>query len=206
LPERFARFVTYAEQQFTEMRGDITRIDGSITEMQGSITEMQGSIQRIDGEVIVIRGAVGGLQGAEYERKVSRSFASYASMAFSRRHNRRLRRNRLLHSSGQGMEREFEELLSNALDNGLITDAEALDMELADAVMRGEDNDGPVYFVGEISITVNNDDIERAVIRAGILNKATGSIAWPMVIGETIAEPQRARVGFEQVEVRSVRQ
>ena len=25
LPERFARFVTYAEQQFTEMRGDITR-------------------------------------------------------------------------------------------------------------------------------------------------------------------------------------
>jgi hypothetical protein len=199
LPERFARFVTYAEQQFTEMRGDITRIDGSIT-------EMQGSIQRIDGEVIVIRGAVGGLQGAEYERKVSRSFASYASMAFSRRHNRRLRRNRLLHSSGQGMEREFEELLSNALDNGLITDAEALDMELADAVMRGEDNDGPVYFVGEISITVNNDDIERAVIRAGILNKATGSIAWPMVIGETIAEPQRARVGFEQVEVRSVRQ
>ncbi len=199
LPERFARFVTYAEQQFAEIRGDIIRIDGNIAEIRGDIIRIDGNITRIDSNITEIRGDLGRLNGAEYERQVSRSFASYASMAFRGLYNRRLRRNRLLHSKAQGIGREFEELLSNAVDNGSINESEAIDLELADAVMRGEDSEVPVYYVGEISISVNNDDIERAVVRADILNKVTGSTTWPMVIGETIPEPQRARAGSEQV-------
>jgi hypothetical protein len=218
LPERFARFESYVERQFSEVRGDITRIDGSITEMRsditridGSITEMRGDITRIDGSITEMRGDItemrgdlGRLKGADYERHVSGNFASHASIAFNRRHGRSLRRNSLLLSKVQGVRIDFEELLSNAVDNGLISDEELSELRQVDAVMSGQDGSDTVYFVGEISLTVNNSDIDRAIVRAAILGKATGSNAWPMVIGDTIPDPQRARAQAEAVAFRQV--
>ena len=173
---------------------------GDINEIRGDITRIDGSIARMGGEITGIRGDVGRLKGSDYERHVSRNFSGYASIAFRQRHNRRLRRNRLLHSKAQGIGVEFEELLSNAVDSGLISDEELSELGQADAVMSGQDETATVYFVGEISMTVNNSDIERAVIRASILHRATGSSALPMVIGETIPGPQEAQAERQQVE------
>ena len=225
LPERFARFESYVERQFSEVRGDITRIDGSITEMRsditemrgditemrgditemrGDITEMRGDITEMRGDITEMRGDLGRLKGADYERHVSGNFASHASIAFNRRHGRSLRRNSLLLSKVQGVRIDFEELLSNAVDNGLISDEELSELRQVDAVMSGQDGSDTVYFVGEISLTVNNSDIDRAIVRAAILGKATGSNAWPMVIGDTIPDPQRARAQAEAVAFRQV--
>ena len=183
LPERFARFEVYVERQFTEMRGDIT-------EMRGDITEMHGDLGR--------------LKGAEYERKVSRTFASYASAAFRHQNNRPLRRNRLLLGAGQSPAAEYEEILAGAVEQGEISDEEFEDIQHSDAVMTGHDQGSAVYFVGEFSVTVNNHDIDRAVSRAAILGRATGSDAWPMVIGDTIPDPQRAKAESEGVLWRQV--
>ncbi len=145
-----------------------------------------------------------GLKGAEYERRVGKSFASYASTAFRQRYGRRLRRNRLLYSNILGRDAGFDELISDAVDDGLITDDEKADLEQADAVMSGQDGGDTVYYVGEISLTVNNRDIDRAIARATILNKVTGREAWPMVIGDTISAPQRVRAEAEQVALREI--
>ncbi len=176
LPERFARFEAYVERRFTEIQGDIT----------------------------VIKGDLGRLKGAEYERRVGRSFASYASMEFRRRHGHSLRRNRLLYSSILGRDSGYEELIADAVDNGLISDDDRAELEQADAVMSGQDRGTTVYFVGEFSITVNHTDLDRAIARSATLSKATGSDAWPMVIGDTIPEPQRARAEAEQVAFREI--
>ncbi len=183
LPERFARFEAYVERQFTEIRGDIT-------EMRGDIT--------------VVHGDLGRLKGAEYERKVSRVFASYASAAFRLRHNRPLRRNKLLLTAGQGPTAEYEEILATVFDNGEISADDLGELQQADAVMMGQDQGEAVYFVGEFSVTVNNNDIDRAIARAGILGRVTGSQAWPMVVGDTIPEPQRTRAETEGVAFRQV--
>ena len=153
-----------------------------------------------------IEGDLGRLKGTEYERDVSGSFTSYASIAFRLRHDRPLRRNRLLRGKSQGMGEAFEELTSGAVERGLISEDEKLELQRADAVMSGQDGGTTVYFVGEFSITVNNTDIDRAINRAAILSKATGSRALPMVIGETIPRPQRTRAEAEQVAFREVEQ
>ncbi len=70
--------------------------------------------------------------------------------------------------------------------------------------MSGQNEGDTVYFVGEFSVTVNNSDIDRAIARAATLGRATGSDAWPMVIGDNIPEPQRARAEAEGVAVRQV--
>ncbi len=227
LPERFARFEAYVERRFNEMQGDITEIRGDITEMQGDITEIRGDITRINanidsinatidsmngnidsinGTIGIMQGDLGRLKGAEYERRVGKSFASYAGMAFRQRHGRSLRRNLLLYSNILGRDGGFEELIADAVDNGLITDDERADLEQADAVMSGQDGGAAVYFVGEFSLTVNHTDIDRAIGRAATLSKATGSDSWPMVIGDTIPEPQRDRAEAEQVTFREVEQ
>ena len=197
LPERFARFEAYVERQFAEIRGDIKRLDEGQAQMRQDITEIRRDITKNTSDI-------GGLKGAEYERRVGRSFASYASMAFRLRSGRGLRRNRLLSSTGSETNSGFLDLIADALDAGSIAESEWIDIQQADAVMSGQDGGTTVYFVGEFSITVNNSDIDRAITRSAILSKATGCHAWPMVIGETIPDPQRARAEAEGVAIRQV--
>ena len=197
LPDRLARFESNVERQFSEVRGDIARLDDGQTQMRQDITAMRGDIAKNTSDI-------GGLKGAEYERRVGKSFASYASTAFLQRHGRRLRRNRLLYSNILGRDRGLDELLADAVDESLISDDDKADLEQVDSVMSGQDDGATVYFVGEISLTVNNHDIDRAIERAAILRKATGCDVWPMVIGDTIPDPQRARAEAEGVAIRQV--
>ena len=94
--------------------------------------------------------------------------------------------------------------MADALDAGSMTTEEWMDLQQADAVMSGQHEGNTVYFVGEFSVTVNNNDIDRAISRAATLGRATGSEVWPMVIGDNIPEPQRARAETEGVAVRQV--
>ena len=190
LPDRLARFEANVDRQFK-----------SVDERFNSVDERFNSI---DGRLSSIDGELGRLKGGDYERKVIRAFTSYASNAFRQRHNRRLRHNRLLLGDSASPLPEYEEMLAGAVESGIISDDELEDLQQADAVMIGQDQGNAVYVVGEFSVTVNERDIDRAVARAGILRRATGCQAWPMVIGDTIPEPQRARAEAEGVAFRLV--
>jgi hypothetical protein len=201
LPERFARFESFVIQRFESLESSMER---QFTEVRGDIAEIRSDVAKNTSDITEMRGDIGRLQGAEYERKVSRVFTSYASTAFRRRHNRSLRRNRLLLSAGQSPTADFEEILDSAEVREEISEEELEELRQADAVMVGQDQGEAVYFVGEFSVTVNNHDIDRAIGRAGILRKVTGSDAWPMVIGDTIPDPQRARAEAEGIAFRQV--
>jgi hypothetical protein len=110
----------------------------------------------------------------------------------------------LLLGAGQAIITDFEEVLDSAVERGEISEDEMDALRLADAVMTGQHQGETVYFVGEFSVTVNNHDIDRAIERASILRKATGSDAWPMVIGDTIPDPQQAKAEAEGVALRIV--
>jgi hypothetical protein len=201
LPERLARFEANMERRFDGFERRFDELEGGterqFTEVRSDITEMKGDIAKNTSDI-------GGLRGAEYERRVGRSFASYASMAYRQRSGRALRRNRLLSGGISEVSSAFLDLIADALDAGLIAENEWRDLQQADAVMSGQHEGNTVYFVGEFSITVNNSDIDRAIARAATLGRATGSDAWPMVIGDNIPEPQRARAQAEGVAVRQV--
>ena len=46
----------------------------------------------------------------------------------------------------------------------------------------------PVYVAAEVSITVQQDDVSRAIDRAALLGRITGTPAVPLVIGTRTAE------------------
>ena len=186
-----------------DFRDEVRRLvlSQELVELPERFARFEANVER---RLTTIDSDLGGLKGAEYERRVGKSFASYASMAFRQRHGRGLRRNRLLFSNILGKDAGFDELISDAVDDGLISDDEKADLEQADAVMSGQDGGATVYYVGEISLTVNNRDIDRAIARATILSKVTGQETRPMVIGDTIPEPQQTRVEAEGVAWRKV--
>ena len=77
---------------------------------------------------------------------------------------------------------------------GLITEAENDQLIFSDVILAGLDKAGqPVQAVLEVSLTVQQSDIERAVTRARILEKATGIRTLAGVVGETVPEEERNR-------------
>ena len=80
-------------------------------------------------------------------------------------------------------------ILAEATQNGTVTDAQADDFDRADPVLTGRTADGnSVYLVAEVSVTVNQRNVNRAQQRTAILQQATGGTAIPAVIGAAISD------------------
>ena len=126
-------------------------------------------------ELASLRGAVRQLQGTDYENHA----ANYAP--------RRLRSILgLTQPKAIATPREkagLHQIADQAVEDGLITDDEADDLLLADAAFAGLNPAGEtVQVVAEASITAQTKDCDRAVRRAKIMAKATGTPAVPVVI------------------------
>ena len=94
---------------------------------------------------------------------------------------------------------EFGEIMAirvgdEAEAEGRITEDENDLLMLSDAILGGVDEAGqPVQVLLEISLTVQQHDIERAEARARILEKATRIRTLAGVVGETVPEEERNR-------------
>ena len=77
-----------------------------------------------------------------------------------------------------------------AAERGDITWEEADDLVLSDVIVRATDQHGAaVYVVAELSITVQERGRVRARRRAALLEKVTGVISIPVVIGISEESP-----------------
>ena len=77
---------------------------------------------------------------------------------------------------------------------GRVTPDESDDLILSDIILAGLDEASqPVQVLLEVSLTVQQHDIERSEARARILEKATGIRTLAGVVGENIPEEERTR-------------
>ena len=88
---------------------------------------------------------------------------------------------------------ELAVLLESAVERGVLTEEEAEDAKLLDAVARGRrrDDGEPIYLVVEASVVIDQHDLARAVRRAAIVEKASGVPALAVVAGERILDDVR---------------
>jgi polyhydroxyalkanoate synthesis regulator phasin len=84
---------------------------------------------------------------------------------------------------------EVDHLLEEAVDAGAMTEADADQVRLADAIMRGRRREDAVsvYLVLEASAGVGLDDVQRAYDRAALLSR-TGTPSIPVVAGEWVTD------------------
>ena len=95
---------------------------------------------------------------------------------------------------------ELALLLEDAVDRGLLAEEEAEDAKLLDAVARGRRRTDavPIYLAVKVSVVVDQHDLERAVRRAAIVEKASGVPTMPVVAGESILDnaAKRSNAGW----------
>lgn len=188
LPEQIALLRAETEQRFQEVLQAQRRTDERFAELaqaqrrtEEGFAELVQAQRRTEERLADLARTVaalvrdtGELKGDMLELRYQRRAHAYLG--------RLLRRVHVL--SGE----DLAGLLEQAVDRGQLTEAEKDDVLLADLVVRGrrqEDGGGEVYLLLEVSWGVGPDDVQRAVRRAGLLEKL-GTTVIPVVAGRTL--------------------
>ena len=155
------------------------RTDASIaalTEAQQRTNERLVAMdQKIDTGLGRLSGRISNLAGGRYEKRAVRILRRRARNRFG-----------LVSTSISHVAWESGGPLSDIADSDKITDEEFYDLERIDMVITGPDKSGEtIHVTGEISITVELDDVVRAAGRADVLRRATGQTVHAAAIGES---------------------
>ena len=143
-----------------------------------------------------IQAALDRLTGADYEFRVIR----HASRLVRRHLN--VRNAEMLVSINRQNGATIVNLLDDGADRGIITEEDAEELDRADMILRGSSPEGTdVYVVGEISITIDDNDVDRASDRARILRTVSDATTHPAVVGTSISDANRERAASSGVTV-----
>ena len=164
---------------------DIGVIKGDVATLKEGQARLESDVGTLKEDVSRIGGNVSNLMGSDYESHV----AAYI--------HRSLRRELKINAtvlSTQKNRQPLIELLDRAEMQGNITPEDNDKLNDVDIVLKVEDGDE--YILGEISITVQQDDVRRATEWAAILAEATGGKVTPIAIG-TREDPDLNRGGVQ---------
>jgi chromosome segregation ATPase len=165
----------------TVVKSDVADLKTDMTVVKSDIAELKTDVGVLKTDVAVLKTDVAQLKGNDLERLVrERPFVYFSRFA---------RRLRIISDA------ELGDLVEAAVQQNQLTEAEADQIKLLDAIARGlhrETND-PLYLAAEVSSVVDEHDLKRAVARAALLQKATGVLTLPIVVGKTIRNEVRAQ-------------
>ena len=135
------------------------RTEQRLEELAQRTAFLTGSIDELVGRVHRLTGRVDGLAGEAAELRYTRHAHAYFS--------RLARRIRVLDSQS------LADILDTAVEAGRLTEDERDDAILADLVFTGRqrEDQSEAYFAVEISVAIDEHDVERAVRRAALLER-----------------------------------
>lgn len=203
LPEQVASFRAETERRFQELAQAQKRTEEQVAELaqaqrrteervgrlEEATTALAQAQRRTEEQLLTLTTQVAELtQTVETltdhvaELRGKSLEADYRTKAYAY-FGRLLRRVRILSPD------ELASLLDNAVDTGVLSDDQAHEIFLADAVVRGrrQEDGTEAYLVVEVSWGVGPQDVERAVQRAELLAK-TGIPTLAVVAGKKITD------------------
>ena len=151
--------------ELLQMPVRLERIEADVRTLKDNLTTLTTTVNRIGGDVSM-------LKGSDYESHVARLASRFlrrqlgvATTIFSSQRNQDV----------------LATLLDDAETRGNINADETDELDKTDLILTA---DGPTdYILAEISITIQQHDVDRAAHRAALLAKATGQTVTPFAIG-----------------------
>lgn len=189
MPQRLAEFTEVANRRFAALESDVAELKTDVAELKTDVAELKRDVSEIRGDIVGIKGELnrhsgelGNLRGAEYERKIGNNINSIVAQHLG------IRRVNVLKGFNAPGVMPYFDLLDDAEDRGVIDQQQRFDAGSIDFAVQGikRPEQSTIYLALEVSITVADNDIERAEDRAHILSLATGSPTLPVVIGANI--------------------
>ena len=172
--------------QFLLLRSDVEELRASVEQLVGRVDQLAEGQQRLESTTASMGGTFSRLDGTSYEDHAIDLAPRILRSQFNLSQLRIVAR--------RGQRDELCDIAFSATGNDLISDAEANQLQSADLIVAGQDKGGSaVYVLAEISITVQQPDIDRAAGRALILESATGITTIPVAIGSEIQDRLQSR-------------
>ena len=179
----------------SELKGDVSELKAGQTRLEVGQARLEKRQDRLEaGQGRLERGQqrMGGqlsnLTGSQYQRHVAE--IGYRLV----RRELGIQDAHLLDADSAPGKRMIIDISDAAEAAGRITVAESDEVILSDVILTGlDDASQPVQVLLEVSLTVQQHDIERAEARARILEKATGIRTLAGVVGENVPEEERTR-------------
>ena len=182
--------VKQLRSDMTETKADVKQVQSDVAETKADVKQLQSDVRRIDGRLD--RGF-----GTNYEAKVAQNVRSILGQQAG------VRSSRVLKGPSLRTDPDFDRQVESAEACGAITADESDELLLLDLIVSGTRTGTPerVYAGIEVSITANDDDVNRAADRAGILRKVTGGPVMAAVIAARMEAPQRELAARREVAV-----
>ena len=169
------------QQDVSELKEGQARLEERQSGLEAGQARLERGQQRMGGEL-------SNLTGSQYQRHVAE--IGYRLV----RRELGIQDAHLLDADSAPGRRMIIDISDAAEAAGRITVAESDEVILSDVILTGVDETSqPVQVLLEVSLTVQQHDIERAEARARILEKASGIRTLAGVVGETIPEEERTR-------------
>ena len=182
--------VKQLRSDMTETKADVKQVQSDVAETKADVKQLQSDVRRIDGRLD--RGF-----GTNYEAKVAQNVRSILGQQAG------VRSSRVLKGPSLRTDPDFDRQVESAEACGAITADESDELLLLDLIVSGTRTGTPerVYAGIEVSITANDDDVNRAADRAEILRKVTGGPVMAAVIAARMEAPQRELAARREVAV-----
>jgi cell division protein FtsB len=156
------------------LKTDVSVLKADVGVLKADVDVLKTDVGVLKTDVGLLKTDVAALKGDSLERKYrERPFVYFR---------------RILRKPKTLTDQELDDLLSKAQADGVLTEAEVDEISLLDAVVRGQRAaDGQIaYLTVEISVKIDEHDVDRAVKRSRLLEKIPGVRAIPVVAGEQI--------------------
>ena len=173
-----------------ELRTDVKQVQSDTAETKADVKQIQSDVRSIDGRLD--RGF-----GTNYEAKVAQNVRSILGQQAG------VRNSRVLKGPSLRTDPDFDQQVESAEASGAITEDESDELLLLDLIVSCTRRGNPerVYAGIEVSITANDDDVNRAADRAQILRKVTGGPVMAVVIADRVEAQQRELAARREVAV-----
>ena len=196
LPQKLAELADMVARMAETLDRRLAAVEAQQVVANERLDGMDERFDRIEIDQRVMRGQLNNLNGSDYERKVVRRMSRLI-----RRHLG-VRDAAVLAAINRPNGDTIASLLNDGTERGVITEDDADELDRADVILRGSSPDGEdVYVVGEISITIDDNDLDRAIARARVLRTASDTTTHAAVFGTAISDGNRERARSSDVTV-----
>ena len=159
-----------------------------LANVETTVDTMQGQMSSMQSQIGTMQGQLNNLNGTDYERRIVRRSRGIVERQLG------IRQAQLLQAVTVPDNTTVPNLLRNAVAGGAISGEQEEDVDDADIILFGNTSDGSdSYVVAEVSITIDDHDVDRAYRRAAVLHTASGVPAKAAVIGAQISDANRER-------------
>ena len=170
-------------EQLAQIREQLAQHTEMLAEHRDQMTELRRRMGRLEGRM-------GNVEGGLYERGIR------AKAVFRAQHILGLENPHIVLTQDSQPAPQLHRALSQAIRSGALSLEQSAEVYDVDLIIAGDDHR---YVVIEVSITAEEDDIDRARRRADFLATATGGMAAPALITANLGAVQRAQAAARDV-------